>query len=582
MKKAFLFLLTSLILASTVLAASVTIGPDGMGAYNSWTNQGRTAATEWQCVNEATANTSDYVYTNGKNTKESFSYSNSGQSGYTINSVTLYYYAKYYSSSKYKIQPMIRSGGTNYLGNTLTLTSGYASYNQQYNTNPATGSAWTWAQVDALEAGMNSYNSNNGGGYVAQTYAVVAYTIPDSCSDTDGGNNIVILGTTSGIKNEASYSDTDYCVDSSNVFEYYCSGTQETSQQQSCGTDGYGSNYCLGNAVYHNYTDYSCNAGACAHTHTPELVQTCGADQYCYYGTCRYSDTCSDTDGGDVPLVFGTVSGYAYGYPYSVDDKCMGDSNLNETYCYGTQKAIHFQSCGTDAYGSAYCSDDDVYKDYTDYYCSGGVCDSDTTPELQQDCGTDGYGANFCVGTQVYHNYTDNYCSSGACGYSITPELVETCLTGQYCSSGACHWTNSCSDTDGGVMPNIFGTVSGYYSDASYSYDDFCNTSAQLKEYWCNGALAKLSSQTCSYGCADGKCNPAPDSCTDTDGGIVPLIGGNTYGYYQGNFYYNPDLCLNGTASMMTEWYCSGTSSNSQDIDCNSNGTTYCTQGHCA
>ena len=47
---------------------------------------------------------------------------------------------------------------------------------------------------------------------------------PDSCADTDGGLVEWVLGTVSGYFNNNSYSDSDYCTDSTTLVEFYCGG----------------------------------------------------------------------------------------------------------------------------------------------------------------------------------------------------------------------------------------------------------------------------------------------------------------------------------------------------------------------
>jgi len=326
-----IFVLAALMSASIVVADTITIRPNAQGNYAGWTNSGcSSGSSEWQCVDEDPANTSDNLYTSSKSVYESFAFGNTGFTNEVINSVTLYFYGQQYSSTRYNFQPLIRSSSTNYLGSLKSLTSSYDYYSEAYTTNPATGSAWTIAQVDALEAGMKSYSSSYGG-RIAQLYAVVDYSNPDSCSDTDGGNVITLFGTASGYLNNTPYSSNDYCVDSGNIMEYFCSGAYQQSQQQSCGTDGYtGSNYCVS---------------------------------------------------------------------------------------------------------------DDVYKDYVDYFCASGECDSTTTPTLQQDCGTSGYeGDNFCLYGDVYKMWVNRYCSSGACKSANIPVMQQDCMNlTQYCSDGVCY-----------------------------------------------------------------------------------------------------------------------------------------------
>jgi hypothetical protein len=326
--------LAAAIVPITAGAATVTIRPDSQGYYSGWSNTGcSSGSSEWQCVDETPADTSDYLRTSSSNTRETFGFQGTGLYGDTINSVTLYYYAKRYGTSKYKIQPLIRSGGTNYAGNIFSTTADYAYYSQEYDTNPATGLAWTVAQVDGLEAGMVSYSSNPGA-YVAQVYAVVDYSIPDSCSDSDGGNSPFVQGVTYGYLNQSYYNSTDYCVDSGTVKEYYCIGAYEHSTQQNCGTDYYGMNYCVNSSVYRDFIDYYCSSGACGFSVTPEFVESCAYG--CLNGTCQSPpNSCSDTDGGFVVGAFGTVSGYYFGSPYSYSDACVDNWTLSEWECAG-------------------------------------------------------------------------------------------------------------------------------------------------------------------------------------------------------------------------------------------------------
>ena len=114
--------------------------------------------------------------------------------------------------------------------------------------------------------------------------------VSDSCSDTDGGNAITVFGTTSGYLDDVSYSNTDSCVDSSTIKEYYCSGSYEYSASQSCGSDTYSSNYCSGNYIYKDITDYFCSSGECDNTVTSQVQDNC--DSYDASGT----DYCSNGD----------------------------------------------------------------------------------------------------------------------------------------------------------------------------------------------------------------------------------------------------------------------------------------------
>ncbi len=57
--------------------------------------------------------------------------------------------------------------------------------------------------------------------------------ICDSCSDTDGWNPNT-QGTISGYDDNAPYSNTDFCLDSMNVVEYWCSGVNPANSTVEC------------------------------------------------------------------------------------------------------------------------------------------------------------------------------------------------------------------------------------------------------------------------------------------------------------------------------------------------------------
>ncbi|MBW2975214.1 hypothetical protein KY366_05845 [Candidatus Woesearchaeota archaeon] len=158
---------------------------------------------------------------------------------------------------------------------------------------------------------------------------------PDSCSDTDGGNYPSTFGTTSGYYNNNPYNNDDYCVDTSNIMEYYCNGDYEQSSQQSCGADGYGSSYCNGSSVYRDLTDYFCSDGLCDYTITPELVETCLSPEECVSGACVIPDSCSDTDGGWIFDVKGVASGYLSEVSYNSTDFCLDSATIVEYSCFG-------------------------------------------------------------------------------------------------------------------------------------------------------------------------------------------------------------------------------------------------------
>jgi hypothetical protein len=174
---------------------------------------------------------------------------------------------------------------------------------------------------------------------------------PDSCSDTDGGYNPSTFGTTSGYLNNVPYSSDDYCVDTSNINEYYCANDYETSWQGSCGTD-YTYAICnepANDSVYQRDVDYFCSSGACDYTITETWVEDC---QYgCSDGACNpAAASCSDTDSGWDTFVQGTVTGNLEGGdPYEWTDFCNGTTMLMEHYCNGDSPIAWEWDCANNA-----------------------------------------------------------------------------------------------------------------------------------------------------------------------------------------------------------------------------------------
>lgn len=194
------FIFSAFLFSSLALADAVTIRTNGQGAHTAWTNVNCNSGTsEWQCVDENPASTSDYLRATGSQ-KETFAFSNTNLTNVSINNVRIFYFAmRHTSSSNSCFAAMTRSGGVDYLsGVQMCVSTSWVYRNHTYTTNPATGSAWTVSEVEALEAGMYGLNPNDGG-RVAQVYAVVDYTPNDlqpsanpSANPTNGAEPLTV------------------------------------------------------------------------------------------------------------------------------------------------------------------------------------------------------------------------------------------------------------------------------------------------------------------------------------------------------------------------------------------------------
>lgn len=74
-------------------------------------------------------------------------------SGSTIVAVSHNTYAQEAGAGS-QIKPVFRLSGTDYEGSAISLSGGTLQYQQIYETSPATSSAWSRSEIDALEAGI--------------------------------------------------------------------------------------------------------------------------------------------------------------------------------------------------------------------------------------------------------------------------------------------------------------------------------------------------------------------------------------------------------------------------------------------
>ncbi len=136
-------------------------------------------------------------------------------------------------------------------------------------------------------AGKNGGTSNGCGGTCGY----------QSCTSTPA-NTIYVKGSTSGYSrtNGATYTYTDSCASTTSVYEQTCNGVW-------------------------------------AETHTLD----CPANSSCSDGRCVQVQSCTDSDGGNNPLVYGYTSGYSQTAKqnYTSPDYCINSTTLQEGRCIG-------------------------------------------------------------------------------------------------------------------------------------------------------------------------------------------------------------------------------------------------------
>jgi hypothetical protein len=154
-----------------------TLYPNGesTAGNNQWTYVGGSANyTNLQTNDGDTTYASSGTINNTEHTVHLDATSGSG----TINHVTVYLVIKYPTGSGSEdLGHYVVIGGLPYEGmcSEFNSTSSYVSYSCQMTTSPATSSAWSWGEIDGMEAGVEadvmSYTQN-----ITQVYVEVDYT----------------------------------------------------------------------------------------------------------------------------------------------------------------------------------------------------------------------------------------------------------------------------------------------------------------------------------------------------------------------------------------------------------------------
>jgi len=198
-----------IIYTQPVLAASdEIIRPDADGVYSQWTP---TPGARWQNVDDITPDENTTVnYKDGNDDfKDSFTFPSTSGSG-IINYIRIYvnYRGDYYEGAW---TLFLRVGGTDYFSTNLTQVVSWTTGYKQWDENPDTSTAWTWSDLDSIEAG---YRHRYGDSYMTaaftQLYIVINYTelyAPEVT--TDAASNIA--STTARLNSTVDYDGGQAC-----------------------------------------------------------------------------------------------------------------------------------------------------------------------------------------------------------------------------------------------------------------------------------------------------------------------------------------------------------------------------------
>lgn len=156
--------------------------PSDNGTFTGWTAFG--ATNNWQCVNEVTPDGDDsYVTTTADNVTDSYNLQDHTTGTGTISNVRVYIRAEAAAGKEIILAVVV--GGTKYdAAAGKTLTTKYVDYYDDWAQNPATSTAWTWDDIDALEVSFASGVLANKEERVTTAWVVVTYTPPVSIDIT--------------------------------------------------------------------------------------------------------------------------------------------------------------------------------------------------------------------------------------------------------------------------------------------------------------------------------------------------------------------------------------------------------------
>jgi len=138
-------------------SGTVILRPNGVGAKTELTRGGGCGAN-WECVDEVSSDgNATRVRSSGSSyLTDTYTLIEPPSSTCNINKITVYGRAK--KTTIFipgYIKPVIRIDGAEYEGPEQLVTNSYSDYGHEWAINPSTGQAWTWSDIEQLEAGIS-------------------------------------------------------------------------------------------------------------------------------------------------------------------------------------------------------------------------------------------------------------------------------------------------------------------------------------------------------------------------------------------------------------------------------------------
>jgi hypothetical protein len=160
--------------------ATLTLRPNADGAL---TELDPSSGARWDCVDEDPASDSDYVGKGAPSSnlikRNSFALPNHSSEAGTINSVKIYARMRSNGNVNCRWRLGVHNGSVYSECSDQTLTSSFAPYSITWANNPNNSNqAWTWSDIDSLQALVYFHIPYAGWCGCSQIYVEVDYTLP--------------------------------------------------------------------------------------------------------------------------------------------------------------------------------------------------------------------------------------------------------------------------------------------------------------------------------------------------------------------------------------------------------------------
>jgi hypothetical protein len=156
----------------TGIYGRMILRPSGAGSTTQLSRTGGSA--NWDAVDESSSDgDGSYVSRVGAERRDTYIIPDVTLSSWSIQSVSVHVQVKGTQYAK----AVVRTGGTDYYGSQESLNL-FAYIEEQYSwtTNPGTGAAWTWSQINELECGVALRGGTFLDARCTQVWVVIEYT----------------------------------------------------------------------------------------------------------------------------------------------------------------------------------------------------------------------------------------------------------------------------------------------------------------------------------------------------------------------------------------------------------------------